>query len=261
MERKLNTKLNMKLNMFERLMKNFIIFSIIMLSIISFSYADGPASPLSAVSDPVVTPPPSTSSPSSGAGSISIAGCEGLFANGLDPTRNLMSSIISLCLPGILINLDRLEQNQCQKILCEYDMAQKGLTPILCAKEAAYNTCIITGEGYDVIEGILIGSLRQNIRQVLENPLGMGIQYIKNQLELAEQGLPCTGPFCTIPEKVRNIILAGFNIAEAFSQIQSLMSQFEGLFGDDQKTACEQLEDIRPELEEIVNQYYEANGR
>lgn len=243
-------------------LKYIITLFVLSICISSLSFADGTGT--QGLTDPVVVPPTviSPSSSSGGASSISIASCEGLFANGLDPTRNLMSSIISLCLPGILVNLDKLEQNQCQKILCEYDMAQKGLTPILCGKQAAYNTCLITGEGYDVIEGILIGSLRQNIRQILENPLGLGIQYIKNQLKLAQQGLTCTGPFCTVPQKVRNFILGGFNIAEAIGQIQSLASQFEGLLGgEEQKTACEQLEDIRPELEDIVNQYYEVNGR
>ncbi len=259
-----NKIINKKMR-YNKIFKNILSLLILVLCLFSVSYADGLSTgsdPVAAgLADPVVISPISTA-PSAGPSSISIASCEGLFANGLDPTRNLMSSIISLCLPGILVNLDKLEQNQCQKILCEYDMAQKGLTPILCAKEAAYNTCLITGEGYDVIEGILIGSLRQNIRQILENPLGLGIQYIKNQLELAEKGLPCTGPFCTVPQKVRNIILGGFNIAEAIGQIQSLASQLEGLLGgEEQKTACEQLEDIRPELEEIVDQYYEVNGR
>lgn len=235
---------------------------VVSIFVYSFSYADAPTT--TGTSDPVVVPPTITTPTSSifgGSSSVSITQCEGLFANGMDPTRNLMSSIVSLCLPGILVNLDRLQQNECQKILCEYDMAQKGLSPILCAKEAAYNTCLITGEGIDVIEGILIGSLRDNIRQILENPLALGIQYLKNQLETLQPGPTCTGPFCTIPEKVRNLILAGFNIADALGQIQALASQFEGLLGgEEQKTACEQLEDIRPELEQIVDQYYEVNG-
>lgn len=188
---------------------------------------------------------------------VSVSQCEGLFS-GFNADDNLIASIIGLCLPGVLKNIDRLQQNECEQILCEYEAAQRGLSPILCAKKAAYNTCVITGEGYDVVEGILIGSIRNQIKQVLENPLGLGIDFIKKKL--AKRIAACKGVKpCLANEKAANIGLAIIEGAGAIQSLQSLVSQFENI-GEEQKSACEQLEDIRPELEKVINDYYSRLG-
>lgn len=222
---------------------------------ISLSYADGLTE--KGLADPEVISPGSVSSKSSSSSSsISVSSCEGLFANGFDASDNLMSSIFGLCLPGVLKNLDRLEQNECEQILCEYEAAQKGLSPILCAKKSSYNTCLITGEGFDVVEGILIGSLRQNIKQILENPLGLGIAQAKKYLK---QQTSCKGPACIVPQKYANVALAAIEIPGSIQTLASLASQFDS-FGAEQKTSCEKLEDIRPELEQIIDDYYASIG-
>lgn len=181
---------------------------------------------------------------------ISQSSCQGLFANNFDPSDNLMSSVMSLCLPGVIKNLERLEQNECEKILCEYEAARQGISPIGCAKKSAYNTCLITGQGFDVVEGLLIGSLRENIRNILENPLALGAEYLQKQ---AKQALTCQGSCSSMNSKLAAISLGGIEIFNAIETIQNLVDQLSSI-GDSSKTACEQLEDIRPELENIVNE-------
>ena len=162
---KINTNALYKIKGFSK-----IILSIfIILLFLNISHADGPASSPSAVSDPIIT------SSQSSIETITQNNCEGLFTNNFDSSDNLMSSILSLCLPGVIKNLERLEQNECEKILCEYEAARQGISPIGCAKKSAYNTCLITGQGFDVVECLLIGCLRQNIKNILENPLALGL--------------------------------------------------------------------------------------
>ena len=191
--------------------------------------------------------------------SITMSQCQGMFAGGFNPQDNLMSSIMGLCLPGILVNLHRLEQNTCEKILCEYNAARQGLSPIACAKQSAYNTCLITGQGFDVVEGILIGALRQNIRQILEDPLAFGISRVQDIL--VRQTATCTGGVCTTPaSKTAAIALAVLEIPNVIQTVRSLISQFQSL-GQSQESACERLEDIREELEQLIAQHEAAQRR
>lgn len=183
--------------------------------------------------------------------------CQGLFANNFDPSDNLMSSIMSFCLSGVLVNLHRLEQQECEKILCEYRAAQQGISPIGCAKQNAFNTCMITGQGFDVVEGLLIGSLRNQIRQILENPLGFGIEQLRKVLE--KQVATCNAGCSTPAEKAAAIGLAVLEIPGAIQTIQDLMNQLSSVT-DQQDTACQRLEDVRVELEDILNQYYSSRG-
>ena len=185
---------------------------------------------------------------------ISQGNCEGLFANNFDPSDNLMSSVMSLCLPGVIRNLERLDQNQCEKILCEYEAAKEGISPIGCNKKSAYNTCLITGQGFNVVEGLLIGSLRENVRNILQNPIALGTNYLRKQ---AEQSLTCSGSCSSTTSKIAAIGLGGMEILSAYTTIQELVEEFSTLL-DTSKTACEQLEEIKPELEKIVNDYRAA---
>ena len=190
-------------------------------------------------------------------GSISVSSCEGLFAGGGSADDNLMASIVGLCLPGVIKNLDRLEQNECEKILCEYKAAQDGVSPILCAKKSAYNACMITGEGFDVIEGLLIGNLRKNIVAILENPLILGVQVVK--LAAKQFGTCPAGPgTCSTPiSKISAIGLSLFEVANAFMTLQSLFDKISEI-GEEEQTACEQLADVRADLEQIIADYNTA---
>ena len=236
-------------------------FLLIGIFFFSFSFADGPAGEGAQLIEPVVTPPASPSSvpPSLDSVSITMSQCQGLFAGGFNPQDNLMSSIMGLCLSGILVNLHRLEQNQCEKIICEYNAARQGLSPIACAKQSAYNTCLITGQGFDVVEGILIGALRQNIRQILEDPIGFGISRVQDVLK--QQALKCQGGVCSTPaSKTASIALAVLEIPNVINTIKSLINQLQSL-GQSQQSACERLEDIREELEQLIAQHESQSRR
>ena len=229
--------------------KWILIVSYLLITSITFSFADSPSLP---ITEPIVIPVPSTDSVGDLSDSIVMSQCQGLFAGGFNPQDNLMSSIMGLCLSGILVNLHRLEQNQCEKIICEYNAARQGLSPIACAKQSAYNTCLITGQGFDVIEGVLIGALRQNIRQILEDPLGFGISRIQDTLK--QQTTKCPGGVCTTTtSKTASIALAVLEIPNAIQTIKNLINQLQSL-GQSRETACERLEDIRKELEQLVAQ-------
>ncbi|MFP4402626.1 MAG: hypothetical protein ACLFPL_05365 [Candidatus Nanoarchaeia archaeon] len=204
--------------------------------------------------DPEVVPPSpyESSTPTTPLqDSLTTSACQGLFADNSDPTENLMSSVVSLCVPGIIKNLNRLEVEECEKILCEYEAAKNGLSPINCAKQSAYNTCMITGEGYDVVEGLLIGSLRDNIRNILENPLGLAVNIAKKR---AEQAVICTGSCSTPPSKIAAIGLAGLEIVNAYNSLTELMEQFQGTQNED-TNACEELKDVEEELNQILASY------
>ena len=193
--------------------------------------------------------------------SIVMSECQGLFAGGFNPEDNLMSSIMGLCLSGIIVNLDRLRQNECEKILCEYHAAMEGLSPIACAKQSAYNTCLITGQGFDVIEGVLIGALRNNIRQILEDPLAFGISRVQDILQ--RQVESCIGGVCSTPaSKTASIALAILEIPNVINTIKNLISQFQSITQSfqNQENACSRLDEVKEELEGILAQYHASQG-
>lgn len=249
-----------KINFNQRIY-TLIVIMLSLLVIVSFnissSYAAGTDLPFTATNDRVVVPQSIPQDLVSIQDSLTRSNCQGLFAGGFDPSDNLMSSIMSFCLSGVLVNLHRLEQQECERILCEYRAAQQGISPIGCAKQNAYNTCMITGQGFDVVEGMLIGALRQNIRNILENPLGFGIEQLRKVLE--RQVETCI-PNCSTPNsKVAAIGLAALEIPAAFQTIQNLMNQLSSVT-DRPETACERLEDVRLELEEMLDQYYSSRN-
>lgn len=192
---------------------------------------------------------------------ISQNNCEGLFANNFDAGDNLISSVMGLCLPGVINNLGKLEETECEKILCEYKAAKDGLSPIGCAKQSAYNTCLITGQGYQVVEGMLIGSLRETIRNVLENPLGLGIELAKKYLNKQVKQKPMCEPNCSTPtSKIAAIALAGIELSSSSQTLSNLKEEFSQIY-DPEDSACEQLEKIiRPDLEKVVSDYKESQG-
>ncbi|MCH8519567.1 MAG: hypothetical protein LAT82_02325 [Nanoarchaeota archaeon] len=247
-----------QLNITNMISKTLIYFLIISILTFSFSYADGPGTPPGSISDPVVVPPSLSTGQTPIGGSLSVSECQGLFAGGFDPQDNLMASVMGLCLSGILVNLHRLEQNECEKIICEYNAARQGISPIACAKQSAYNTCLITGQGFDVVEGVLIGALRQNIRRILEDPLGFAIDRVRG---VFERQVSMCSPNCSDPfSKVSAIGLAVLEIPNAINSIKSLINQLQSL-GQSQESACERLEDIREELEQLIAQHEAAQAR
>ena len=186
---------------------------------------------------------------------ISVHECEGLFASGFNPKDNLVSSTLGLCLPGVILNLEKLEEIECEKIICEYDAAQNGYSPILCAKQSAYESCLVEGQGafIGLAEDLLIGSFRDNIKRVLENPLALAIDLGKKEL-LRQASCNQDGTVCTPAQKTANIGLGIIEVANVYSTLKSLGDQFEGY---DERTYCERLEEeYKPKLEEIVNEYY-----
>lgn len=186
--------------------------------------------------------------------SITVSECQGLFAAGFDPHDNLKSSIMGLCLSGIIVNLNKLEQNQCEKIICEYNAARQGLSPIACAKQSAFNTCMIKGGGFEIVEGILIGALRRNIRQVLEDPIAFGISRIQDALK--QQVATCPKGVCTSPgSKAASIALAVLELPHVVETVEHLIKQLKSLGSIFDDSACEQLEDIKKELEQLIEEY------
>jgi hypothetical protein len=99
-----------------------------------------------------------------------------IFGKNFDWGKSVVWSIIGLCLPGVLRNLNKLRQIECQRALClKKDVAQ-GIPVWMCEEVYHFQLCkYILGELFNTIP----------FTQVISNYMGQVESYISNPGSLA----------------------------------------------------------------------------
>lgn len=87
--------------------------------------------------------------------------------------NSLVLSILSVCLPGIIYNIEKYRQLQCQYIDCLQNGIDTGVPMDACDKVKSYSTCkYIYGEIFQVISFILpFDNTIKKVKDALSNPL------------------------------------------------------------------------------------------
>jgi len=171
---------------------------------------------------------------------------------------SLVLSTVTLCLPGILEKTNEFKQNKCEKAVCYYEAVKNNLDPSFCEKQYAYRTCTyIVGEIFAIPPMAMLEYWRNMIAQVLANPVGYlysaAVKYARKDIAAS-----CTNPVtCNV---VKNPKLGASVVLVLVTDVASLAQYFKDLIDNGLDTFklnsnpdyCEQLGDIREEMEKIL---------
>jgi hypothetical protein len=153
---------------------------------------------------------------------------------------NIILSTVTLCLPGILENLEEYNQIKCEKVVCKYTAAVNGYPGTHCAKDAAYQICteiygdIFTLPGFNIAE--LLSSVQDTIALYLQEPY-VGFM---SGLRIVSQG--CLGMCVGFDIGGFSILLAIEDIASAAQTILNLADNgFQSHSGTDY---CAQIDEL-----------------
>ena len=89
-----------------------------------------------------------------------------------DPQHSLVLSAVSLCIPGVIHNLQKARVIECQYVSCLQSTPEG--TPIqMCVKERDYGWCkYVYGEMFNLIPfANILSDLAQNVQKALSHPL------------------------------------------------------------------------------------------
>lgn len=172
--------------------------------------------------------------------------CDG----GLNIRDNLILSTVTLCIPGILENVEEFNQIQCEEVVCTYTSIANGVPADHCSKQAAYRVCanvlgdIFALPGFNIVQ--FIDGFKQAIATYLTNPYVLFI----TGLRAAKTG--CFGYCAPWDYSGVDFILNINDLAAAAQRIVSIFDQgFSPQRGPDY---CAQVEDlgIRDEVDKIL---------
>ena len=104
------------------------------------------------------------------------------YCGNVDPQHSLILSVVFLCLPGIIYNLQKARQIDCVYINCLKQTSQ-GMPIDLCVSQRSYGWCkFVWGELFNLIPfTAAISELLSNVRQALSDPLAflnIGVGYL-----------------------------------------------------------------------------------
>lgn len=170
-------------------------------------------------------------------------------------------SVVMMCLPGVLEKTMEWQEIECDQVVCSYEAVKNNLDPTFCKKEASYKTCtFIMGEIFAMPPMAILEYFRSLIANLLANPIGMAwgmSARIARQSVDAACGVGTDGKIagtCT-SENVgfQVVFLAITDIAAMVQTFSDMMENGFNFFDDNDESSCEQLGDIRDELEGLVS--------
>lgn len=88
-----------------------------------------------------------------------------------NPEKSLISSIATVCLPGIIGNLEKARQVECEYALClQTRFPSDGTPPVVCSMTRQYKWCVIKGEQWAGMPFVqMLNDILQMVRQVFTN--------------------------------------------------------------------------------------------
>lgn len=162
--------------------------------------------------------------------------CDG----GINVRDNLILSTITLCIPGILENVEEYNQIQCEEVVCTYTSIANGVPADHCSKQAAYRVCayvlgdIFALPGFNIVQ--FIDGFKQAIATYLANP------YVLFITGLRAAKTNCLGNCAVWDYSGVDYILNINALAAAIQRIVNIFDQgFSPQRGPDY---CAQIEDL-----------------
>jgi hypothetical protein len=183
-------------------------------------------------------------------GSLELTGglAESSGFTGTTVKDSLIMSVICLCLPGIIYNLDKLRQIHCFKAVCLHDDVKlSGYPPSMCDEMYGYMICaFVIGELFSLFPFVaFFDQLISIVLDLITNPVA---------LFMTALGAVCTISGCasidTAP--VTYILCALLKtvsvIAEAVAAVKTFQKNKDA-FGSVGNNWCDRMEDIKDEME------------
>ncbi|MCA9496924.1 MAG: hypothetical protein KC589_08310 [Nanoarchaeota archaeon] len=173
-----------------------------------------------------------------------------ICGGGVSTKDSLVLSIVTLCLPGILEKTYEWKQIKCETIKCSYEAVKNDLDPSFCKKQEGYRTCkYVVGEMFALPPMSILEYWRNAIAQLMANP--MGIAYAAGVAGARYYLFEHPHPYNALVDGAAATFLA---VSDIMAIIQTLSDMFEnGFFPPlEAENACDGIEDIQSELEEVV---------
>ncbi len=137
----------------------------------------------------------------------------------LNPRDSIFLSALTLCVPGIIYNLEKYRQIECMYADCMQTYAAQGLPLTSCGEQKSYGTCkYVVGELFQFTPAALLDRFAGLIKQALSSPFGF--------VDIT-MGLACSG-LIVIPH---NGVLANMCILNNIIGLSTDVG--EDLFGKD----------------------------
>ena len=89
-----------------------------------------------------------------------------------DPSGSLIMSMLQLCIPGILLNLNKMREIECTYLYCLKTQIPAGVPPRACTIQRSYSWCMfVWGEIFSLIPfSNLIRAVLEMIMKILTDP-------------------------------------------------------------------------------------------
>ena len=168
--------------------------------------------------------------------------------------ESLVLSIVSMCLGGVLEKANEWKQIKCRAVVCQYEAVKNNLDPTFCKDQEAFLTCsYIVGEAFAIPPMSILEYYREAIARVLANPVGVlwgaGARVARNSIQACSTAGNCDSRIFG----AQAIFLAVTDIAGVAQTISQLLENGFNL-GGNQQDYCEQLPDIKKEMQEILGE-------
>ena len=170
--------------------------------------------------------------------------------SGVDsPKDSLILSVLTLCLPGILENINDYQQIRCQEVICQYEAIKIGIDSTFCAEQKAYQTCTqITGEMFNLPFLNTIDMFKDLISNLLTNPNPTGFLWSIG----AKAARKVVGKSPTKTSPIIGVSAVFLAVTDLLAVAQTLTELSEMEFFEEDNEYCADVEKIVEELEKIV---------
>lgn len=143
-------------------------------------------------------------------------------SDSFDPSKSFISSILSGCLPGVVMNLEQIRQIKCQRLLCYKIDIPNGVPKWVCDKNYQYKMCtFVWGQVFAAIPILQwIQGISNLIEQIVANPLTFALGYAIDKVctHIACRHEGCIKPpacnVCMIAQWGLTILTIGLDLAE-----------------------------------------------
>jgi len=151
-----------------------------------------------------------------------------------NPEESIYSSILTLCLPGVIYNMEKARQIECAYIRCLRDEVPQGMPLFKCTYERKYNLCkfVYTQKKLGIPFAQMWNYLAGALVEMVKNPLS---------LVFTALAIGCNNELMT---KIGihmslNAVCSVKNVFKAISQIRDYISGFKDSWGKVQGDICE----------------------
>jgi hypothetical protein len=173
-----------------------------------------------------------------------FAGINAAIKKGFDVKESIVWSVATLCIPGIILNLNKYMQVECAYLVCMEQDVAAGMPVEACEAVYAYMSCTFwTGQILNALPFFQMWTnLWESFQQTLSDPLGFIFYFINLGLKCEAQCVPEES--ATARHKACSILGAVNLLGDAINEIMGMFQDDYWEVGSDEDY-CSQWEDLQ----------------